>query len=90
MQNKTVFVSGHFNVLHPGHLRLLRFAKDCGSRLVVAVESDRIAGEAAHVNEQLRLEGIQSNAWVDDTFIIDEPNLGGGRGRRGSIGLPQW
>ena len=73
MQNKTVFVSGHFNVLHPGHLRLLRFAKDCGSRLVVAVESDRIAGEAAHVNEQLRLEGIQSNAWVDDTFIIDEP-----------------
>jgi len=73
MQNKTVFVSGHFNVLHPGHLRLLRFAKECGSRLVVGVESDRIAGDAAHVLEKLRLEGVQSISWVDEAFIMDEP-----------------
>ncbi len=73
MQNKLVFVSGHFNVLHPGHLRLLRFAKDCGSRLVVAVESDRVAGDAAHVLEKLRLEGVQSISWVDEAFIMDEP-----------------
>lgn len=70
---RTVFVSGHFNVLHPGHLRLLRFAKEYGGRLIVAVESDRIAGSAAHVPEQLRLEGVQSNSWVDDAFIVDEP-----------------
>jgi rfaE bifunctional protein kinase chain/domain len=70
---RTVLVSGHFNVLHPGHVRLLRFAKECGDRLVVAVESDRIAGAAAHVPEQLRLEGIQSNVWVDDAFLMDEP-----------------
>lgn len=71
--NKLVLVSGHFNVLHPGHLRLLRFAKECGSRLVVAVESDRIAGEAAHVLEKLRLESVQSISWVDEAFIMDEP-----------------
>jgi rfaE bifunctional protein kinase chain/domain len=70
---RTVLVSGHFNVLHPGHVRLLRFAKECGDRLVVAVESDRIAAEAAHVHEQLRLEGVQSNIWVDEAFLIDEP-----------------
>lgn len=68
----TVFVSGHFNVLHPGHLRLLRFAKECGSRLIVAVENDRIAGDAALVPEQLRLEGVQSNSYVDEAFIMDE------------------
>lgn len=73
MTTRTVFVSGHFNVLHPGHLRLLRFAKEYGGRLVVAVESDRLAGSAAHVPEQLRLEGIQSNSWVDEAFIVDEP-----------------
>lgn len=73
MQNKTVFVSGHFNVIHPGHLRLLRYAKEFGGRLIVAVESDRIAGDAAHVPEQLRLEGVQSNSWVDEAFIVDEP-----------------
>ena len=68
-----VFVSGHFNVLHPGHLRLLRFAKECGDRLVVAIESDRMSGKAAHVPEDLRLECVQSNNWVDEAFIADEP-----------------
>jgi len=73
MNNRTVFVSGHFNVLHPGHLRLLRFAKEYGGSLIVAVESDRLAGTAAHVPQQLRLEGVQSNSWVDEAFIMDEP-----------------
>lgn len=69
---KIVFVSGHFNVLHPGHLRLLRFAKEFGGKLIVAVESDKIAGDAAHVHEHLRLEGIQSNSWVDESFLMTE------------------
>ena len=73
MKTKTVLVCGHFNVVHPGHLRLLRFAKECGGRLIVAVESDCVAGAAAHVPEQLRLEGIQSNLWVDEAFIMYEP-----------------
>ncbi|MFM7615722.1 MAG: adenylyltransferase/cytidyltransferase family protein [Synechococcales cyanobacterium] len=51
LSSKTVFVSGNFNVLHPGHLRLLRFAKECGDRLIVAVQSDRMAGKGAHVTE---------------------------------------
>lgn len=72
-EQKTVLVSGHFNVIHPGHLRLLRFARECGTRLVVAVESDRLAGNAAHVPEQLRLEGVSSNSYVDEAFLIDSP-----------------
>ena len=70
---KRVFVSGSFNVLHPGHLRLLRFARECGDSLIVAVQSDRVAGNSAHVREQLRLEGVQSIAWVDEAFVFDEP-----------------
>lgn len=73
MHLKTVFVSGHFNILHPGHLRLLRFARECGNRLIVGVESDRIAGSSAHIAQELRLEGIQSNSWVDEAILIDEP-----------------
>jgi len=69
----TVFVSGAFNILHPGHLRLLRLARECGGRLVVGVLSDRIAGKGAHVPQHLRLEGVQSNSWVDEAFLIDEP-----------------
>jgi len=72
-KGKTVFVSGNFNVIHPGHLRLLRFAKECGDRLVVGVASDRLAGHAAHVPEQLRLDCVKSNSWVDEAFIMDRP-----------------
>jgi rfaE bifunctional protein kinase chain/domain len=69
---KTVFISGHFNVLHPGHLRLFRYAKECGDHLIVGVESDRIAGSNAYVHEKLRLEGVVSNSWVDEAFLFDE------------------
>jgi rfaE bifunctional protein kinase chain/domain len=67
-----VLVSGQFNVIHPGHLRLMQFAKACGGRLVVAVMSDRIAGKDAHVPQDLRLIGVRSNTLIDDAFIADE------------------
>jgi len=70
---QTVFVSGNFNILHPGHQRLLRFARELGSQLIVGVNSDRIGGETVHVAEQLRIEGIQSNNWVNKAFLMDEP-----------------
>ncbi len=72
MSEKVVFVSGHFNVLHVGHLRLLRFAKECGTRLIVGVESDKIAGKAAYIQQDLRLESIRSISWIDESFIFDE------------------
>ena len=73
MPKNVVFVSGNFNVLHPGHLRLLRFARENGERLVVGVQSDRIAGYHTHVPEHLRLEGVRSNNWVDEAFLMDQP-----------------
>ena len=54
-------------------MRLLRSAKEYGKRLVVGVESDRLAGFAAHLPENLRLEGLQGHSLVDEAFIFDEP-----------------
>jgi rfaE bifunctional protein kinase chain/domain len=70
---RTVFVSGNFNVLHPGHLRLIRFARECGEFLIVGVQSDALAGEAALLGESLRLEGVRSNNWIDLAFIMRQP-----------------
>lgn len=72
-KTQTVFVSGSFNVLHPGHLRLLRFAKECGNHLIVGVLSDRLAGKAALIAEKFRLEMVKANTWVDEAFLLDEP-----------------
>jgi rfaE bifunctional protein kinase chain/domain len=70
---KKVLVTGNFNVLHAGHLRLFKFAKDCGGRFLVGVNSDRIAGEGSYVHESLRLECVQNSNWVDEAFLVDEP-----------------
>ena len=72
-KKKVVLVTGKFNVLHPGHLRLFRFAKENGDYLIVGVEGDALAGEAAHIPEELRIEGIKANNLVDEAFIIREP-----------------
>ena len=68
---RIVFVSGNFNIIHPGHLRLLRFAKECGDYLVVGVRNNEAPG--AFIDERLRLEGLQAIAWVDYAFILKEP-----------------
>lgn len=67
---KKIFISGNFNIIHPGHLRILKFAKDHGSKLIVGIESDKLAGSAVNINERLRLESIKSIQYVDETFII--------------------
>ena len=73
MGARTVLVTGRFNVLHPGHIRLFKFARSCGEHLLVAVESDNLAGASAHVREELRLESLRSCTLVDDAFVFDEP-----------------
>lgn len=65
---RIVFVSGNFNVLHPGHLRLLNFAADCGDFLVVGVTRDGTSGTL--VPEQLRHENIKSINLVNYSFVL--------------------
>ena len=68
----SVLITGCFNVLHPGHIRLFKFARGLSGRLIVAVGSDRLAGASALVREELRLEGLRSCSLVDYAFVFDE------------------
>ena len=69
---KKVLVTGVFNVLHPGHVRLFRFASDCGDHLIAAVQSDKTSKQPIYVNQQLRLEGVESNSYINEAFITNE------------------
>lgn len=67
---RIVFVSGNFNIVHPGHLRLLQFAADCGDYLVVGVTSDKLP--AVTIPAAMRLEGVKAIGIVDFAFALDE------------------
>ena len=67
-RKKIVFVTGNFNIVHPGHLRLLRFAAQCGDFLVVGVYDD--SAQDTLLAETLRLEAVESISWTDFAFIL--------------------
>ncbi|MCO7190047.1 MULTISPECIES: PfkB family carbohydrate kinase [unclassified Pseudoalteromonas] len=67
--SKTVLVQGNFDVLHPGHIRLLKFAKECGDFLIVAVNSDHAMEVKSRVSETHRLEMVKSLECVDEAFL---------------------
>ena len=68
----TVFVSGIFNVLHPGHFRFLNFASNLGDKLIVGVLSDRLAPEAT-VDQSERLQFISALSFVHEAVLLDTP-----------------
>lgn len=67
-----VFVYGDFNILHPGHLRFLKFAKESGNYLIVGVLSNKLSSKIALIDENIRLESINATSYVDESFILDE------------------
>jgi rfaE bifunctional protein kinase chain/domain len=68
---KIALITGKFNIVHPGHFRLFRFAKEFADKLIVAVEGDQIVGNNIQLNENDRLEGVKLNKWVDESFIFN-------------------
>lgn len=68
---KKIFISGNFNILHAGHIRLFKFAKNFKGKLIVGVNSDKIAGKEAHVKQRFRLEVIKNNPLVDEAILIN-------------------
>jgi D-beta-D-heptose 7-phosphate kinase/D-beta-D-heptose 1-phosphate adenosyltransferase len=74
---RIVFTNGVFDLMHPGHLRCLQYARQLGDALVVGVNSDRsvraIKGESRPVvTEDERAELLAALACVDLVVVFDE------------------
>ena len=74
---KTIFVSGNFNILHPGHLRLLRFARELGDKLIVGINNDssvrKLKGKDRPINPlEERMTLIQALKCVDHVVSFSE------------------
>jgi len=77
---KIIFTNGVFDILHTGHIELLRFAKSLGDRLVVAINSDtsvrQLKGNNRPINNELNRKSVLESITNVDEVIIFDGNLG--------------
>lgn len=72
---KKVITYGTFDLLHTGHINILRRAKDLGDYLVVAISSDAfndIKGKQAYYSFEQRKTILEAIRYVDE--VIPEDN----------------
>jgi rfaE bifunctional protein nucleotidyltransferase chain/domain len=74
---KVVFTNGCFDVLHSGHIMLLRRARELGDALIVAINSDSSVSRMKGPNrpvipEQERAELLDGMEMVDFVCTFDE------------------
>lgn len=71
------FTNGCFDLLHPGHIALLRESALCCDRLIVGLNTDasvrRLKGESRPIqNEGARAEVMAAITYVDGVVLFDE------------------
>ena len=74
-----IITFGTYDVLHIGHIKLLKRAKLLGNHLIVGVSSDELnrnkKGRAPIYPLKSRLEIISSLKFVDEVFVEDSLDL---------------
>lgn len=75
---RMIFTNGCFDILHAGHLHLLKTAKSLSGRLVVGINSDAsvsaLKGPTRPIqNQEARRLQLSLLPWVDQVEIFDEP-----------------
>jgi D-beta-D-heptose 7-phosphate kinase/D-beta-D-heptose 1-phosphate adenosyltransferase len=77
MSNKIIFTNGCFDILHVGHLKLLKQCKKLGNKLIVALNSDdsirRLKGLSRPINNlEKRMVFIKELNIADEIVYFDE------------------
>ena len=73
---KIIFVNGCFDVLHPGHIQLFKYAKSLGDYLIVAIDSDKRVSEMKGpempiFSQSDRSQTLEAIRYIDVVHIFD-------------------
>lgn len=75
--SEVVFTNGCFDILHEGHIKLLKFAKSLGDKLIIGINSDKSVrknkGSSRPINKQiLRKQNLKKLKLADEIIIFKE------------------
>jgi rfaE bifunctional protein nucleotidyltransferase chain/domain len=71
---KRIVVNGTFDVLHPGHIHLLNYAKSLGDYLLVLIDSDRRVQELKGPQRPVFNQG-QRRLFLENLKAVDEVQI---------------
>src|SRR5713226_567030 len=74
-KRKVIMCHGTFDIVHPGHLRHMMYAKEKADLLIASITCDAHTGKAnfrPYVPEELRAANLAALEMVD--FVIIDPN----------------
>ena len=74
-----VFTNGCYDILHPGHIELFRYAKSLGDYLVVGIDSDERVSKSKGVSRPINKQEIRKYMllalkYVDEVRIFNNEN----------------
>lgn len=74
---KIVFTNGCFDILHRGHVELLKYARSCGDKLIVGLNSDESIKNLKGDNRPIQCQEdrkaiLKAIRWVDEVVIFDD------------------
>ena len=74
---KIVFTNGCFDIVHRGHVELLKYCREIGSRVIVGLNSDdsvkKLKGDQRpYFNQQDRKILLENLSCVDEVHIFNE------------------
>jgi rfaE bifunctional protein kinase chain/domain len=77
-EDSVVLCHGHFNIIHPGHVRYLDYARQQGTKLIVSIQGESSffnSNQKHHFLESERAAGVASLQTVDQVVLLGEGSL---------------
>ena len=75
IKNRVIWTNGCFDIIHPGHIELFKYAKSKGDLLFVGIDTDKrvkeLKGESRPINSQEdRKKVLEAIRYIDKVFLF--------------------
>ena len=74
-EKESVLVFGHFSTVHPGHIRHIKYARELGEKVIVALLGDNHSLEGINYTQKERAESLNYLDIIDKIVLLEGDEL---------------